>query len=176
MDIEVYEDRLVLNFSTRKNDVNHKGHSVVLLATYNDLCPVNLYAKYIDRLSAARGRPYEGPLLPAFGKKSKQYFPQNSVAGYATMRNVQQKLLISINMDPTKFGLHSGRRGAATDSASAGNDESETCEFGGWCKDSTMPAHYDDLRRMKAKIKVALMLRLKLNKDRVFGGGRRNRR
>jgi hypothetical protein len=82
------------------------------------------------------------------------------------MRAIQKKVLISINLDPTKFGLHSGKRGSATDSASAGNDESETCLFGGWKKDSQMPAHYDDLRKMKAKIKVALSLRLKLGQKR----------
>jgi hypothetical protein len=174
-DIEVYEDKLILHFSTRKNDQIHKGHSVILLATYNDLCPVFLYNKYVDRLSIARGKRYEGPLLPAFGKKSKVYFPVGTVAGYSTMRECQKKVLVSINLDPTKFGLHSGRRGAATDSAAAGNDESETCEFGGWNKDSQMPAHYDDLRKMKAKLKVALTLRLKLNEKRVLRDGTRSR-
>jgi acyl-CoA thioesterase FadM len=66
-DIEVEDDRMTINFHTRKNDRVHKGHSVFFLATGDDLCPVALYRKYIKRLSDASGGVYweeKGRVLP----------------------------------------------------------------------------------------------------------------
>jgi integrase len=159
-DIEVQEGRLVIKFHTRKNDRNHRGHSVILLASEDEFCPVRLYAKYIRRLSAAGGKPFQGPLLPSFGKKKGVYFPTKSAASIGAIRAVQKKMLESINVDPKLFGCHSGRRGGATDSAEAGIEYEDTAEAGGWAKGSLMPAHYDSLGKERSRIKVALVVRL----------------
>jgi integrase len=159
-DVVVAEDRLTISFHTRKNDRVHRGHSVVLLATEDELCPVSLFKKYLERLSIPGGQPYQGPLLPAFGKKGGIYFPTKTAATIGAIRNVQKKLLERINVDPKLFGCQSGRRGAATDSAEAGIEYSETQKFGGWAKGSLMPEHYDSLGKERAKIKVALVLRV----------------
>jgi hypothetical protein len=119
-DIEICDERMVITFHTRKNDRGHRGHSVILLATQEGLCPVKLYRKYLRRLSEAVGHAYHGPLLPSFGKKKGCYFPTNTAAGISTIRSVQKKILISINVDPKLFGCHSGRGGGATVSAEAG--------------------------------------------------------
>jgi integrase len=159
-DVEVFEDRLIVKFHTRKNNRGHKGHSVILLASEDELCPVKLYRKYIRRLSEARGEEYHGFILPSFGKKKGVYFPTKTAASISTIRAVQKKLLVKINIDPKLFGCHSGRRGGATDSAEAGIEYSETAEAGGWAKGSLMPEHYDTMGKERTKIKVALVLRL----------------
>jgi len=159
-DITVLEDRLIISFNTRKNDQSHKGHTVHLLASFDSFCPVSLYKRYLSFLSSP-DKPYSGFILPSFTKKKGSFSPSPSTpSSYSAMRYTQRRLLSSIGLDPDLFGLHSGRRGAATDSAAAGNDYSETCIFGGWSKNSSMPEHYDSFRLLVARLKVAKSLRL----------------
>jgi hypothetical protein len=109
-DVQTRTDRLILSFNTRKNDQVHRGHEVMILATGGELCPVKLYQKYLARLSAAAEKEFHGPILPSFSKKKGIYSPTRGAASWWTIRAVQKKMLISINIDPRFFGCHSGRR------------------------------------------------------------------
>lgn len=159
-DVDVRNDRLLINFSIRKNDQTHKGHSVLILATKDRFCPVLLFQHYRQTLSNALGSPYDGPLLPTIASRNKTYFPTQRTVSYAALRKVQKQVLLLVKIDPTKFGLHSGRRGGATKSGDCGDTESDTCEFGGWSKGSLMPSHYNENKSMSSKFKVAMSLRL----------------
>jgi hypothetical protein len=162
-DIAVSDEKVELFFRVRKNDQTKKGHSVELLATGSSYCPVKLFRKYIRFLTMSYGKEYCGAFLPAFKKgKDKKFRPMpGSPASYSAMRNVQKTILASLGLNPTLYGLHSGRRGAATDSAAAGNDPSETCIFGGWAKGSLMPELYDAMKKEVAKMKVARALKFR---------------
>lgn len=119
-DIQVGEDRLVVNFSLRKNDQTKQGHSVYILGTGGTYCPVRLFLFYQRILSDAYGRQYDGPVLPAIGKRNNIYFPDGNTASYSALRKIQKQVLMSINLQPSQFGLHSGRRRRATKSGQDG--------------------------------------------------------
>ena len=79
---------------------------------------------------------------------------------YQGLRSAQIKYLTELEIDPSLYGLHSGRNGAVFDSASAGNAPEETCTFGGWTANSRMPERYDQGRVKRARTKVANALKL----------------
>jgi integrase len=165
-DVTITKEKVTIFFLTRKNDQRHAGHTVELLATGGCFCPVKIISRYFLFLRASYGKEYRGAFLPSF-KKDKQgkFVPMpGSAASYSAMRNVQKMVLKSIGLDPGRYGLHSGRRGAATDSAAAGNDASETCIFGGWVKGSSMPELYDAMRKEVASLKVAKALKLQFKR------------
>ena len=57
-DIQITPNFVKLNFFTRKNDQQHKGHSVKLFYSGSNNCPVLLFSKYHERLSQALGKKY----------------------------------------------------------------------------------------------------------------------
>lgn len=161
-DITLINGVLHIQFHKRKNDQLRKGHSVELHPTGGEYCPVALYKKYLSFLSflSKKRKPYKGFLLPPFVKSGKRFTPvPSSCCSYSTMRTHQDKLLRSISLNPSDFGLHSCKRGGVTDSAAAGNDPSETTIAAGWAKNSSMVEHYDENKISKAKSKVASSLR-----------------
>ncbi len=81
-------------------------------------------------------------------------FSQSSVvlstndARYCTALEDFRNLLSSLGYDPMSYGEHSGKRGGASEAASAGLSLPDLQRLGGW-HSQTMPAKYTDVPVVK---------------------------
>ena len=152
-----------LTFLTRKNDQSHRGHTVYLLYTGGNFCPVLLLKQYQLRLSSALGTryPVSGALLPHFARKGGKYIPISTKnVSYDAMRKTQISVMKSLNIDYKKFGLQSARRGSATNAASSGHSKPARTAFAGWAEKSDMADHYDELSEHREALSIGLSLKL----------------
>lgn len=132
-DVTVRKESISLTFVTRKNDQNHNGHFVTLVASKGWFCPVKFTKAYLARI----------PLhLDTFLLPDLRMPTPTSPAQYNGIRASQKRLLKAIGVDPTPFGLHSGRVGGSVALHDKGWKWDDIGAFGGWSPKSVMPFKY----------------------------------
>jgi integrase len=128
-----FEGNMVrIDIQTRKNDQRHVGHSVFLFESGTRYCPVRITRMYLALL------PLDPDclMLPSLSKDFK------TPASYASCRNQQKALLLGIGIDPTPYGLHSGRVGGCKCLKDANMSRKDMAEIVGWAEKSKQPDHY----------------------------------
>jgi hypothetical protein len=131
----ITENRVQIDFLTRKNDQAHVGHTVFLQrAPGSRYCPVKLTKLYFARLP----RDPEGSVLPDLSQKWMFARP----ATYGACRTQQKKLLRRMGLDPEPYGLHSARVGGCECLEGGDVDKEDMIILAGWAAGSKMPTHY----------------------------------
>ncbi len=99
---------------------------------------------YITRL----GPNYFGYLIPHCSPRSGSATPASPDSAvplsYCTALEDFRGLLTHLGYDPMSYGKHSGKRGGASEAASAGLPFTDLQRLGSW-RSQTMPAKYTDL-------------------------------
>ena len=124
----VAEKHLRFNFLTRKNKKRREAClSFVQSEQGSPLCPVNIVRLYLQDMGLLHP-PTNDTELPAFN--SRYVFPGGradvltghpiSSISYKSVYEQLKTLLLSMDMDPSKFGWHSPRSSAITDMQTAG--------------------------------------------------------
>ena len=120
-----------LSIRKSKTDQHGKGDFVSIFKNSDPLlCPVALTKLYFKRLSYASGY-----LLPTF----KNQKPNSTCPlAYSTALRDLRSSLTFVNIDPSGFGEHSGRRGGTTAAAISGASVDELMLQGRW-RSTDMP-------------------------------------
>jgi hypothetical protein len=122
-----------IDIQTRKNDQHHVGHSIFLFESGTRYCPVRITKMYLALL------PPDGDCLMLPSLKSQDF---RSPASYASCRNQQKILLQGLGVDPSPYGLHSGRVGGCKYLKDTNMKRSDMAKIVGWAKNSLQPDHY----------------------------------
>ncbi len=146
---------LLVRFVNGKNDMFSEGSERVVPSSPEapQYCPVRLTRLYLNRL----GPNYFGYLIPRCSPRSGSATPASPnptlPLSYCTALEDFRNLLTCLGYDPKSYGEHSGKRGGASEAASAGLHLSDLQRLGGW-RSQTMPAKYTDLPAEK-RIRLA---------------------
>jgi hypothetical protein len=164
-DVAINDNEVVIQFETRKNDQAHRGHSVRLLYTGGNFCPVALFRRYKLALGAAlRGNIPQASsfLLPKIEKLRGRYQPSATLAvSRSGMRGIQKIVMCKCGIDYRLFGLHSSKNGGASLAAFTKKlSLAERTAFGGWAKNSLMADHYDQTLMARACEEIGMTLRI----------------
>ena len=125
-----------LSIKKSKTDQHAKGDYVSISKNSDPLlCPVALTKLYFRRLNYSSGF-----LLPVFKHQKPD---SKSPLAYATALKDLRVSLASVNIDPSGFGEHSGRRGGTTAAAISGASVDELMLQGRW-RSTDMPRLYTD--------------------------------
>jgi len=149
---------LLIQFANGKNDLFHEGSERVVPSSAETpkYCPVCLTRLYLLRL----GNDYSGYLIPRCSPRSGSMKPTlpnpAQPLSYCTALEDFRNLLSSLGYDPMSYGEHSGKRGGASEAASAGLSLPDLQRLGGW-RSQTMPAKYTDVPVAK-RIRLASSL------------------
>jgi len=123
--------------------------------TETKYCPVELTANYLKYL----GPKHNGFLLaacaPGYVNKANPLKP----VIYTNALEDFRELLTQLGFDSANFGLHSGKRGGATEAADNGMNKDDLQRFGNWKSDS-VPMKYVDLSVPK-RLEMSKMLQVK---------------
>ena len=123
---------MVIKIHKSKNDQLCEGNKVVISEFSSPACPVILLKRWLSKfqISATSTELIFKPI--SRGKGSCKLVLSDKPITYSTIREVLQQDLKYIGDDPSKFGLHSLRAGAATAAANnAVNDRVFQCH-GSW--------------------------------------------
>jgi integrase len=163
-DVHINPEFVLINFKTRKNDQFHVGHSVKLLYTGGEFCPVALFSRYKELLKKESGGVYPktGFLLPKIERSRGRYRPVATCAvSRSGMRAVQKNVMTKCGIDFQLFGLHSGKNGGATLAAFVKRHSlAERTAFGGWARNSLMADQYDQTLMARACEEIGMTLRI----------------
>jgi hypothetical protein len=82
-------------------------------------------------------------------------------ASYGACRSAQKKLMVRLGMDPSPYGLHSGRVGATkyleTELKLSARVHALMAEMAGWSLNSAQPAHYAKEAEEKHRRQAAIL-------------------
>ena len=146
--------------ASSKTDQRKAGNIAVINASGTIFCPVRLARNYLNKLNfCSRPALWQGPLFPTLHKNDSVFGFAPSVTvkiSYTIARLQFLSLLPSIGLNPLGFGLHSFRRGAATELHRLGLPETTIAKAGRWaCLDSVseyVQLSYEDLRVVSSNL------------------------
>lgn len=122
-----------------KNDQEGKGHIVFINSRESQLCPVALTKRYFSLLTFISQKVYDGYVLPTItGSGSNLIVRSESPASYQSCRNCQKEILAKMKLDPSHYGLHTGR----VLLRNSGFNPIDISAKVGWAYNSTMPLHH----------------------------------
>lgn len=137
------DTEMKIHFPTRKNDQEGKGHFVYLKSRKSQFCPVALTKRYFSLLNHISQKMYDGFVIPTItGSASNMVVRSDSPASYQSCRNCQKEILARITLDPSHYGLHTGRISSSVFLRNAGFNPMDISAKVGWAHNSTMPLHY----------------------------------
>ena len=154
-----FEDNRALVFiPSSKTDQFGEGQLVSIVASGNPSCPVFFLKAYFARLlweSALEGKVYSGPFLPSLHRRRVtgplgscwSSLPPSSPSpiAYNCALLDFRKALVGVVADPEAYGLHSGRRGGATEAIRNGCDFLTLKRQGRWRSDNCPQLYVDDV-------------------------------
>jgi len=151
------ERHLLVNIKHSKTDLYSEGNQKLIAANSIDpkYCPVNLTVNYLRFLGPTHG----GSLLPACAPGYPNRANPKKPVIYTNALEDFRSLLTQLGFNGNKFGLHSGKRGGATEAADNGMSKDDLQRFGNWSSDS-MPSRYVDLSIPK-RLEMAKKLQVK---------------
>lgn len=157
-DLSDYGDHCAAFVEVRKCDQHREGSVVPFVDSGELKGACSLLRLFLALLPVGSER------LPLFrridrGKVRGQFFRKEGI-GYSRMSECVKEALVAIGEDPSRYGLHSFRSGAATAVASqTGFDPRKLEKHGGWAPgSSSMPGYIED--DAEAALVVPLMLSL----------------
>ncbi|TRY76924.1 hypothetical protein TCAL_10145 [Tigriopus californicus] len=130
---------LTIFFPKRKNDQTGRGHRVILARSSSPFCPIALTEAYFLQL----GTSYRGFVVPRIRRiKGVCHVDGSKPATYQSCRSEQVAALSAVGLDPSAFGLHSGRIGSTVILRNAHFDMSAIARRVGWSPNSNTVLHY----------------------------------
>jgi len=151
------EPHLKINIRHSKNDVYSEGCQKIISSNLLDpkYCPVNLTANYLRYL----GPKHSGFMLPKCAPGYQNRGNPLRAAIYTNALQDFRELMDLLGFDGQAFGLHSGKRGGATEAVDNGMGKDELQRFGNWRTD-TVPLRYVDLSITK-RLEMSKKLQVK---------------
>jgi len=136
------EPHLLVEIRHSKTDIYSEGSQKLISSNQSEpkYCPVTLTSNYLQYL----GPRHTGYLLPACSPGYSNRGDQLKMIIYTTALEDFRALLNQLGFDGPSFGLHSGKRGGATEAADNGMGKDDLQRFGNWKSDS-VPLKYVDL-------------------------------
>ena len=139
-----------------KTDQFSRGESVFIRYAEHSACPVQLLVDYLRRLNYGEREGFLQPRIRTVKGVQSGIF--NTQVSYSTALSDLRLLLASLgmNLDPSKFGEHSGRRGGATAASDAGVDWTDLMSHGRWKSIATPLGYLANSRRRQRRVAQAL--------------------
>lgn len=147
-DIKFYSSHCTIYVAKSKRDALRQGNEVMLARTGRVTSPVTLLERFCS-VAVISENSSEHLFRPVFLCKHLNKYvlrtPYDKPLSYTRVSEILKEKLTVLGYDPTKFGLHSFRSGAASASASSGTNErlwqkhgrwKSTAARGGYVKDS----------------------------------------
>ena len=132
-----------------KTDQHGKGAWVSISCNKDQkICPVKLTHLYLRRLNYTSGF-----LMPAMSGHKPD---PNTPLRYNTALSDFKSLLKAINIDPSGYGEHSGRRGGTTAAASAGASILELMLQGRWSTEEMPRLYTDNAKKVRREFAAIL--------------------
>lgn len=129
-DISMFSDHMTLFCPKRKNDQYRRGHTVFIARSNKITCPVDI----TEKLLCCLPRSPDQSLVCRFSSSGSPLKPSIS---YSRVREIFRETLVSLDVDPNRFGTHSLKKGGATASVVAGISGENLDRHAGWkCKKS----------------------------------------
>lgn len=131
-DISFKEGFMVIKVLKSKNDQLRKGDEVVVSQLSSDACPVALLKRYLVMFKIP---PDSKDLIfkpISRGKGCCKLVAPDKPISYSTIRGAFRRDLLSLGVEPSKFGLHSLRSGGATMAANNGVNDRIFQRHGRW--------------------------------------------
>lgn len=136
-DIVVYDTHVKCFIEKSKTDQYRDGAWVIVAATGNPTCPVNMLHKYMNAAGISPGDSHDFLFRRlTFKKSSNSYVLRAGKLSYSTCRDLFKAALNEIGVDETCFGLHSLRAGGASAAAAVGVPDRLFKKHGRWLSDS----------------------------------------
>ena len=113
-----------------KTDQHCIGGYVLITKTGSSTCPFNILKSYLQKANVgSRGFIFRGMQKAKGGHTLRR---MDKPVSYTTLRKDILEAVNSVGLDKSKFGLHSMRRGGATQAASAGVNDRLFKKHGRW--------------------------------------------
>ena len=123
-----------------------EGNQVVIAKTGNPTCPVRILEKYLlhSDIDALSSEFIFRQIV--FCKSQNKYILKSTdkPLSYSSVRDIFKSKLKVLDLDPSKFGLHSFRSGAASASANSHVSERLIQRHGRWRCSSSKDAYVQD--------------------------------
>lgn len=141
---QISDRDMTIVFNQRKNDQLHRGHSITIHASNSTFCPVALTKRYFRVL----GPEYTGFVIPRIWKVGDKFRLDGSIsATYQSCRKEQAAGLRGVGLDPTEYGLHSGRIGSSVILRNASFSMNAISRRVGWAPNSSSVFRYTKLAK-----------------------------
>ena len=124
--ISICHDHMSIFFKQRKNDQHKTGHTVYVARIGGIACPVAITEKYLSMLS-------KDPDQHLVCRLTSGNRPQKHALSYSRVREIMIAVFKQLNLDASKYGTHSLKRGGATRLFNSGLvSEQEIDDHAGW--------------------------------------------
>ena len=143
-DISFKEGFMVIKVLKSKNDQLRKGDEVVVSQLSSAACPVELLRRYLAKFKIT---PNSKELIfkpISRGKGCCKLVAPDKPISYSTIRGAFRRDLLSLGVEPSKFGLHSLRSGGATMAANNGVNDRIFQRHGRWKSVQAKDTYVDD--------------------------------
>ena len=135
---------MVIKVLKSKNDQLRKGDEVVVSQLSSAACPVELLRRYLAMFKIP---PDSKDLIfkpISRGKGCCKLAAPDKPISYSTIRGALRRDLLSLGVEPSKFGLHSLRSGGATMAANNGVNDRIFQRHGRWKSAQAKDTYVDD--------------------------------
>ena len=157
-DISFREGFMVVKVLKSKNDQLRKGDEVVISQLSSSACPVELLKRY---LATFKIPPDSKDFIfkpISKGKGFCKLVAPDKPISYSTIRGAFCRDLLSLGVEPSKFGLHSLRSGGATMEANNGVNDRVFQRHGRWKSVQAKDTYVDD--NLEQRLEVSRFLGL----------------
>lgn len=124
-DIAMFGDHMEIFCPKRKNDQYRRGHTVFLARSNKITCPVTI----TEKLLCCLPRSLDQSLVCSLSSSGS---PLKSSISYSRVREIFRETLVSLDVDPNRFGVHSLKKGGATAAVEAGISGEKLDRHAGW--------------------------------------------
>ena len=131
--------RLFIDHS--KTDQHNEGREVLIAKIGSFACPVGVLRSYMKRARVTKGFIFR-PLQSTRGTHVLRKADKS--ISYSTLRSDMLKALADLGLDKSKFGLHSLRRGGATQAANAGVSDRLFKKHGRWASENAKDGYVEE--------------------------------
>ena len=157
-DISFKEGFMVIKILKSKNDQLRKGDEVVVPQLSSAACPVELLRRYLAMFKIP---PDSKDLIfkpISRGKGCCKLVAPDKPISYSTIKGALRRDLLSLGVEPSKFGLHSLRSGGATMAANNGVNDRIFQRHGRWKSAQAKDTYVDDNLEQRLQVSRSLGL------------------
>ena len=140
-DIKFEPSYVRLFIDKSKTDQHKVGRDVLIAKIGSYACPVGVLHSYLKRTQVSEGFIFRGLQSAKGGHALRK---ANKPISYTTLRQDILAALSELGLDKSRFGLHSLRRGGATQAANSGINDRLFKKHGRWSSDKAKDGYVDE--------------------------------